>query len=135
MSFIEAIKSGYRNYITFSGRSQRSAYWWWVLFQIIVAVIIGAIEGGGTMASGDGGFSANYTGGPIANIWGMANFLPGLAVSVRRLHDTDRSGWWILLWLIPLVGWIILIVWFATKGTSGTNRFGADPFQNRAEVF
>jgi uncharacterized membrane protein YhaH (DUF805 family) len=64
---------------------------------------------------------------PITNpLFSLATLLPGLAVAVRRLHDLDSSGWWILLFLIPLVGAIILIVWFCTKGTDGPNRFGPD---------
>ena len=64
--------------------------------------------------------------GVLYSIFALAVFLPTLAVAVRRLHDTDRSGWWILLGLIPLVGWIILLVWYCSKGTDGPNRFGQD---------
>jgi uncharacterized membrane protein YhaH (DUF805 family) len=63
----------------------------------------------------------------ISSLFGLAVFLPGLAVAIRRLHDLDRTGWWILLSLIPIVGWIILIIWDCTKGTNGPNRFGPDP--------
>jgi uncharacterized membrane protein YhaH (DUF805 family) len=59
-------------------------------------------------------------------LFGLATLLPGLAVSVRRLHDTNRSGWWILLWFIPLIGIIVLIVWWVQQGTPGPNRFGPD---------
>ena len=65
--------------------------------------------------------------GWILLIVGLGLFLPTLAVQVRRLHDLDRSGWWILISLIPLVGAIILLVWACTKGTDGENRFGSDP--------
>ncbi len=123
MNFVEAVKSGYQNYVNFSGRSARSAFWWWALFQIIVAIIIGAVEGGGQASAG----MMSYNAGPIAMVWSLANLLPGIAVGARRLHDIDKSGWWLLIGLIPLIGWIILIVWYATKGTTGDNRFGADP--------
>ena len=126
MNFVEAVKSGYQNYVNFSGRSSRSAFWWWVLFQVIVSVVIGAVEGGGQASMGDG-MMMSYSAGPIAMVWSLANFLPGLAVSVRRMHDIDKSGWWVLINLIPLIGFIIYIVWAAGKGTSGQNRFGADP--------
>jgi uncharacterized membrane protein YhaH (DUF805 family) len=63
----------------------------------------------------------------VSSLFGLAVLLPGLAVTVRRLHDLDRTGWWIFLGLIPLVGAIILIIWFCSKGTDGLNRFGADP--------
>lgn len=132
MNFVEAIKSGYQNYVNFSGRSSRSAFWWWVLFQIIVSGVIMAVEGGGSSQTTDGMMSASYNAGPIGIIWSLANLLPGIAVGVRRMHDIDKSGWWLLIALIPLVGWIILIVWYATKGTGGANRFGADPLAGQA---
>ena len=127
MNFVEAVKSAYQKYITFSGRAARSELWWWTLFQVIANVVIAAIFGGGHMAMGDGAMNMHYQGGLVANLWALANFLPGLAVAIRRLHDLDKSGWWSLIVLIPLVGWIILIVWYCTKGTPGANRFGPEP--------
>lgn len=127
MNFVEAVKSGYQNYVNFSGRSSRSAFWWWALFQVIVSIVIGIVEGGGSWQMGGGMMAGGYDSGPIGIVWSLANLLPGLALGVRRLHDIDRSGWWILISLIPLVGWIIYIVWSCTKGTTGDNRFGADP--------
>jgi uncharacterized membrane protein YhaH (DUF805 family) len=114
MGFDDAVKLGFANYVNFSGRACRSEYWYWFLFTIIAGLASGLID--------------RWIVGPpiIGTIFGLATFLPGLAVSVRRLHDVDRSGWWILLDLIPVVGWIILIIWFCTKGTDGPNRFGAD---------
>jgi uncharacterized membrane protein YhaH (DUF805 family) len=135
MNIIEAIKSGYKNYVNFSGRSQRSAYWWWFVFQMVIAIAIALVEGGGQASSGAGSFSATYNAGPVGIVWSLAHLIPNLSVGVRRLHDTDRSGWWLLIALIPLVGAIILIVWFASKGTTGANRFGNDPLQDRAGVF
>ncbi len=134
MNFTEAVSNVYRNYVTFSGRARRSEYWWFILFSIIAAIVIGIVEnslgmGHGMMSSGGGGFEANYTGGPLTGIWSLINLLPSLAVAVRRLHDTDRSGWWLLIGLIPLVGFIVLIVFFATKGSIGANRFGEDPIR------
>ena len=64
-----------------------------------------------------------------ARIAALALFLPGLAVSIRRLHDRDKSGWWVLLAFIPLIGAIILLIWFIMRGTQGPNRFGPDPLQ------
>lgn len=133
MNFVEAVTSVYRNFVNFSGRASRSEFWWYTLFSIIASVVIGLIEtalglGQGTVTSGAGEFSANFAGGPLSIIWSLLNLLPGLAVSIRRLHDTDRSGWWLFIALIPIVGFILLIVWYATKGTESANRFGADPF-------
>lgn len=64
---------------------------------------------------------------PLSAIWSLVVLLPSLAVGVRRLHDTGRSGWWLLIWLIPLIGWIILIWWFASRGDEGPNEYGDDP--------
>ena len=114
MGFGEAISSGFSNYVNFSGRSARSAYWYWFLFVIICSIITGGID--------------YAIGMQIINpLFSLAVLLPGLAITVRRLHDLDKSGWFILLALIPLIGAIILLIWFCTRGTAGANRFGPDP--------
>lgn len=129
MNFVDAVKSAYRNYVNFSGRSVRSEYWWFVLYSILGSFVVILIElalglGQGSYAAGNGEMSFAFSGGPLYLIWSLINLIPSIAVGVRRLHDTDRSGWWLLIVLIPLVGAILLIVWLATKGTSGANRFG-----------
>ncbi len=134
MNFTEAVSKVYSNYVTFGGRARRSEYWWWALYMLITGVVVGIIEAGlglgtGAVGSVGGEFSANYDGGPISGIWSLLHLLPGLAVAVRRLHDTDRSGWLLLVALIPLIGVIVLIVWFASRGTVGPNRFGEDPIR------
>ncbi len=63
----------------------------------------------------------------LATIWGLAILLPSIGVGVRRLHDLDKSGWWLLLCLIPIIGFLVLLFWFIQQGTRGQNRFGADP--------
>jgi uncharacterized membrane protein YhaH (DUF805 family) len=109
MGFDDAVKLGFSNYVNFSGRACRSEYWYWVLFGFI----------GGAACEG---FDVRFGTNPIiAYIFFMVTFLPLVSVGIRRLHDLDRSGWWYLLFLIPLVGWIILIIWFCTKGTNGPN--------------
>jgi uncharacterized membrane protein YhaH (DUF805 family) len=113
MNFAEAIKSGFSNYVNFSDRAARSELWWWFLFVSLVTVATAAID----MVMG---VTLTYP------IWALATILPNLSIQVRRLHDTDRSGWFILLSLIPLVGAIILLIWYCTKGTEGANRFGPD---------
>ncbi len=132
MGFIEAVRSVLGKYATFSGRAPRSEYWWYTLFLIIVSGILFRLDlmmfpnlFSYAVTDSGAGFSANA--GPLSGIFSLLTFLPGLAVSVRRLHDTDRSGWLLLLALIPLIGWIILIVWFVQRGTTGANRFGDDP--------
>ncbi len=120
MNFWQAIASGFSNYVNFSGRAARSEYWYWILFYYIGLAIAGVIDAaiGATVLSG---------------IFVLGTFLPALAVAVRRLHDLDRSGWWICLAFIPLVGAIILLVWFCTRGTVGPNRFGPDPLSPTGE--
>lgn len=127
MNMIDAVKSFYTNYVNFSGRSPRSAYWWWFLFYLIISVIIAVLEGGGSGGATEGGFSYNYSGGPIAIVWSLVNLIPAIAIGIRRLHDLDKSGWWLLIGLVPLVGAIVLLVWYCSKGTTGANRFGPDP--------
>jgi len=113
MGFWQAIASGFSNYVNFSSRACRSEYWYWALFIVLVEIATSIID----MALG-----VQVT----TSLFGLATFLPSLAVAIRRLHDLDRTGWWILLSLIPIVGWIILIIWYCTRGTTGPNRFGAD---------
>jgi uncharacterized membrane protein YhaH (DUF805 family) len=114
MNFGEAVKSALSKYATFSGRARRSEYWYFFLFNLIVSVVTGIIDAAiGNLALGI--------------IVGLALLLPGLAVGVRRLHDTDRSGWFLLLGLIPLVGIIILIVFFCQDSKPGTNAHGPSP--------
>ena len=120
-----------RRYAEFSGRSQRKEYWMFFLFQIIVVVVLGIIEG----ALGLTGMVAGAY-GPLTALFWLAVLIPGIAVGIRRLHDTDRSGWWLLLAFVPIVGAIVLIVFFVTDGTRGPNRFGADPKDpGQAEAF
>lgn len=141
MTFIEAVKSVYRKYATFSGRAARSEYWWFVLFSILAAIVIAIVEsalglGQGSVTQGNGQFSAAYNGGILSVLWSLGNLVPSLAVGCRRLHDLDRSGWWLLIGLIPLIGAIVLLVFFCSRGTMGENRFGRDPLApDAATVF
>lgn len=120
MEFSEVVKSGFQNYARFSGRSCRSEYWFWTLFVFIVGIVAGILDAA-LFAT------AIEDAGPLSLISNLVLILPGLAVSIRRLHDIDRSGWWFLLIFIPLLGWIVLFVWAVQKGTDGSNRFGNDP--------
>ncbi|RYH08811.1 DUF805 domain-containing protein [Tropicimonas sp. IMCC6043] len=133
MGFAEAVKTCLSKYVTFSGRAQRSEFWWFVLFAygfgIVFSIVDLSLFGETTTIATDGtaSVSSETDFAPFTSIFGLAVVLPYISVSVRRLHDTDRSGWWYWLGLIPLIGVIVLIVWFATKGTAGPNRFGEDP--------
>jgi uncharacterized membrane protein YhaH (DUF805 family) len=122
MSFTQAITSGFQNYVNFSGRAARSEYWYWTLFSILASIA-------GTLI--DALLFRSMDISPIQSLVGLALFLPGLAVSIRRLHDLDRTGWWFLL-VFTIIGAIVLLVWDCMKGTTGPNRFGPDPLGGTA---
>lgn len=103
-----------KKYCCFEGRAGRAEFWYWVLARFIIGIVSGILDG----IIGIGIFRL---------IFGLALLLPWLGVAVRRLHDTNRSGWWFLLGLIPLVGIIILIVFWAQKGQQGENQYGPEP--------
>ncbi|WP_424944722.1 DUF805 domain-containing protein [Aliiroseovarius crassostreae] len=106
--------------MTFHGRAIRSEYWWFSLFLIVVSLVLTGVD---AMVFGYGEIFS-----PLSDLFGLATLLPAIAVTARRLHDIDRSGWWMLIGIIPLIGWIIMIYWLVQKGTEGPNRFGPDPF-------
>lgn len=112
MTFIDSIKTCFRKYINFSGRASRSEFWWFFLFCTIASGIINSIA-----------FKLG-----LNEIWAvcinLVFFVPSLAVSVRRLHDIDKTGWLLLLAFVPFFGQIILLVLFCQKGTEGSNQFG-----------
>jgi uncharacterized membrane protein YhaH (DUF805 family) len=117
MDFWQAIASGFSDYVVFSGRAARSEYWYWILFTVLGGLATGII---------DVAAFSNDTLSPFNSIFNILTVLPTLAVSVRRLHDVDRSGWWMLL-LITIIGGFVVIYWACRPGTPGPNRFGADP--------
>ena len=103
MGFLEAVKTCFGKYATFSGRARRSEYWWFALLSFILSFI------------------------PVVNmIYGLAALIPGIAVCVRRLHDTGRSGWWLLLALVPIVN-LILIYFYICDSQPGANQYGENP--------
>jgi uncharacterized membrane protein YhaH (DUF805 family) len=104
-----------QNYVGFSGRARRKEYWMFTLFSIIISIALSIIE--------------IIIGLPsvLTGLYSLAVLIPSLAVGVRRLHDTGRSGWWLLLSLIPLIGTIILIVFLAEDGKPGDNQYGSNP--------
>ena len=99
------------NYTNFTGRARRAEFWWYFLANVIISIVLNVID----LAIG---FQL------LTLIYGLAVLLPGIAVGIRRLHDTDKSGWWLLIGLIPLVGIIVLIVFWATDGQPGPNQYG-----------
>jgi uncharacterized membrane protein YhaH (DUF805 family) len=119
MTLQQAVQSCFAKYVTFSGRSVRSEYWYWVLFATLGSLVTIVID---TSVLGFDPSGAT----PITSIFDLVIALPGIAVSARRLHDMDHSAWWLLLTLTG-IGAIALLIWFCFRGTQGPNRFGPDP--------
>lgn len=118
MDFSTAVKTCLSKYATFTGRAARSEYWWFVLFAVIVNAILNVVDS--TLFSGMGGQ-------PLSMLFSLAILLPNIGVSIRRLHDLDKSGWWLLLVFLPLIGALVLLYWFVHRGSVGDNQFGPDP--------
>ena len=119
MSFLDAIKSGFSKYVTFSGRAFRSEYWLWVLFTVIGAGVAGGFD------AALFGYSVGSGLSPVTGIFDLVTFLPSIAVAARRMHDMDRTAWWLLI-AFTGIGAFVLIIWFCFRGTEGPNRFGPD---------
>lgn len=119
VSFSQAVSMAFDSYCRFQGRSSRSEYWWWVLFTFILGSALSLLE----LLLGFSSTAAQATNGLLS----LALLLPGLGLSVRRLHDINKSGWWILLGLIPVVGAIVLIIWFAQNSQMQDNQYGPVP--------
>lgn len=107
MTFIESIQTCFQKYASFDGTARRSEYWWFALFILIASLILGQIST------------------TLSIVFSLATLLPSIAAATRRLHDTDRSGWWQLLYFLPLIGAIVLIVFLTQE--SRPNRYGAAP--------
>lgn len=122
MEFGTAVKTCFSKYATFSGRACRSEYWYYVLFLWIIGIVASIL---------DLSLHAPTTVySPFSSIVLIVTLLPSLGVVVRRLHDVNRSGWWYFIVLIPLIGFVVLLIWLCKKGVSGPNRFGHDPLPN-----
>lgn len=133
MGFVEAVKSFYARYTDFSTRSSRSEYWWVQLFYIIaMSVLIIPIVL--VAMTGDQGGALIASCIPLT-LFALAGFIPMIAVTVRRFHDQDKSGWMYLLSFIPYVGGLIMIVFMCLRGTDGPNRFGDDPLGGGMDIF
>jgi len=104
-----------KKYAVFDGRARRKEYWMFVLFNIIVSVVLSIIE------------SVVGIQGVLSGLYALAVLLPAIGVSIRRLHDTNRSGWWLLIALVPLIGAIVLIVFTAQDSQPGSNQYGPNP--------
>ncbi len=125
MGFGAAIRSCFAKYVTFSGRAVRSEFWYFFLFSLLVNIAATALD------FAIFGMSPYR---PLQLIANLALLLPRISVAVRRLHDIDRSGWWFFLVLVPIIGWIIQLIWYCTRGTEGDNRFGPAPPRAMADA-
>jgi uncharacterized membrane protein YhaH (DUF805 family) len=117
MGIQEAVIVCLSNYVGFEGRATRPQCWWWFLFIVAVWAILWAL--GNAILGADSG-----AGSVLGAMFGVVVFLPSLAVSARRLHDSDRTGWWLLLLLVPVIGWTVMVYFLVQPGSSGPNRFG-----------
>ncbi len=117
VSFKEAVERALKqNYCNFSGRASRSEFWWFALFNFILSAVISIVFC----------WSQN-TMNVVTGLVNLALLLPSLGLAVRRLHDIGKSGWWIFISLIPIVGWIILIIWYCKDSQMETNEYGPVP--------
>ena len=110
-----------KNYATFSGRARRKEYWMFFLFNVLISLGLGVLD---VVA---GTYSVEYETGFFSGLYSLLVLIPSIAVGVRRLHDTNRSGWWIVISLIPIIGVLVLFVFTCLDSQPGTNRFGANP--------
>jgi uncharacterized membrane protein YhaH (DUF805 family) len=115
--YLEAL----RKYAVFEGRARRMEYWMFVLINCLIVVVLSVVD---TVV---GLFSLGNSVGALTGLYWLVVLVPSVAVTVRRLHDTDRSGWWALLALLPVLGTIVLFVFCVLDGTPGANRFGENP--------
>jgi len=116
--FLDCLKN---KYATFEGRARRQEYWYYVLFCVLAIAVLAVVD------EVTGTFSEEAGVGLLSGLFILATFVPTLAVLVRRLHDTDRSGWWVLINCIPVLGALVLLVFTLLDSQPGANRFGPNP--------
>lgn len=114
---VDSTKRGFSNYATFSGRASRAETWWFWFAVTFISFVLSIVD----IVIGMADIS------PLSSIFSLATLIPCIAVGCRRLHDIGKSGWFQLLWFIPIIGWIVLLIWMCTKGQEGDNRFGPMP--------
>ena len=124
VGFINAIKLGFSNYFTFSGRSTRAEYWWWALFIVLADIILSIYD---TII----GTSTGPSDGLFSGLFSLVTLIPSLALGARRLHDINRTGWWQLMWIgfFLIIPAIILVVWAIKQGDASPNKYGLNPRQ------
>lgn len=119
MDFSTAVKTCFSKFIDFTGRAQRSEFWYFFLFTFLLRLVVSIVVGSGF----------------ALGLLNLALFIPILAVGARRLHDTGRTGWWQLLWLLPVLGWIILLIFMVKRGDEGENHHGFDPLDGAFDQY
>jgi uncharacterized membrane protein YhaH (DUF805 family) len=117
--YLEVLKK----YAVFSGRARRKEYWFFTLFNFIFSLALTFVDIWLGLANKSGW-------GPLSGLYTLALFIPGLAVTVRRLHDTGNSGWWILISLVPCVGWLVLLIYLIQDSQPGENQYGPNPIED-----
>jgi uncharacterized membrane protein YhaH (DUF805 family) len=116
-----------KKYAVFAGRARRKEFWFFTLFNVLIAVVLTMID----MFTGT--FDEDVGLGLLSGLFALAMLIPSIAVTVRRLHDTDRSGWWYLLVFLPVIGGLVILVFTLLDGTPGSNRFGPNPKDGSGE--
>jgi uncharacterized membrane protein YhaH (DUF805 family) len=129
MDFMTAVRTCLSKYVDFTGRARRSEFWYFFLFSLLVQVVASILDSilGTDFDTGSSGL--------ISTIASLGLFLPSIAVSARRLHDIGKSGWWQLLAIIPIIGWIIVIIWYCTNTKPGANQYGPDPKNDLSSAY
>ena len=115
-----------RKYAVFSGRARRMEYWMFFLFNLIISFLLGVVDGV------LGTFSPETGLGLLGGIYSLAILIPSIAVTIRRLHDSGRTGWWFLIIFIPLIGALVLLVFMVLDSEQGTNDYGPNPKEQTA---
>ena len=115
--YLQALKK----YTVFTGRARRMEYWFFVLFNILISAALSVVD------YFTGTYSADYHTGLLGGLYSLGVLLPAIAVTVRRLHDTGRSGWWILIALVPVIGGIVLLIFMVLDSQPGDNKYGPSP--------
>jgi len=117
--FIDTVKT---KYVDFNGRAGRAEFWYYMLFYIIIALVLSLVSSFLFSSGTEGGGRSM-----LSSLLSLALLLPSLGVSIRRLHDIGKSGWWVLISLVPLIGFIVLIIFYVKDSQPGSNEYGANP--------
>jgi uncharacterized membrane protein YhaH (DUF805 family) len=121
--FIDTVKN---RYVDFKGRSTRSEFWYFMLFYVIIGLILVVFDSL-LFSSGSTDAGGSWTGGLLSTLLSLGLLLPSLGLSIRRLHDIGKTGWWVLISLVPLIGFIVLLIFYVKDSQPGSNEYGSNP--------